>query len=302
MDDKQAQNLKYTILATIVAVIVLVVLKLFVFTQATPQPMVLPIIKTNEINWDVLRTKIFIEDPAFQVKGNFSRDNVLEEEKVGLVVTVEGTLKGLFKYSFDCNNDDKYELETDFLNQKSYTAVGLCSYEKEGAFKAKVKVKPKEEGFAEKTFLLNIEVSSKNQPPLIELCDVNPIKGTTQKSFVFSFVAQAHDPEGGELAFVWDFGDGATSSEQNPSHIYEQAGGYLPKVYVFDQQGARSVCLARSLMALSDFTPFVSSEVILNPGRLYPFSPTNLEPKAITPTTPIIPIIAPITPATTTQP
>ncbi len=298
MDDKQAQNLKYTILATIVAVVVLVVLKLFVFTQAPVQPMSLPVIKTNAINWDVLRAKIFIEDPAFQIKGNFSRGNVLEEERVGLVVTVEGTLKGLFKYSFDCNNDDQYELETDFLNQKSYTAVNLCSYEKEGAFKAKVKVRPQEEGFAEKTFLLNIEVSSKNQPPLIELCDVNPTKGTTQKSFVFSFVAQAHDPEGGELNYFWDFGDGATSSEQNPSHIYEQEGGYLPKVYVFDQEGAISVCLARSLMTLSDFTPFVSSEVILNPGRLYPFSPTYLEPKTLTPLVPVIPAI----PATTTQP
>ncbi|OIO45087.1 hypothetical protein COU05_01165 [bacterium (Candidatus Gribaldobacteria) CG10_big_fil_rev_8_21_14_0_10_37_21] len=295
MDDQEAKNLKYTILSTIFVAIVLVVLKLFVFIQAPAQPMSLPVTKINEINWDVLRTKIFIEDPVFQIKGNFSSANVLEEERVGLVVTVEGTLKGLFKYSFDCNNDDKYELESDFLNQKSYTAVDLCSYDKEGTFKAKIKVTPQEEGFVEKAILLDLEVSSQNQPPLIELCDVNPIKGTTQKSFVFSFVAQAYDPEGGNLAFVWDFGDGATSSEQNPSHIYEQEGGYLPKVYVFDQQGARSVCLAKSLMTLSDFTPFVSSEVILNPGRFYPFSPTNLEPKVFAP-------IVPLTSATTTQP
>ena len=301
MDDQEAKNLKYTILATIVAVVVLVVLKLFVFTQAPIQLMSLPVIKTNDINWDVLRTKVFIEDPAFQIKANFSQDNVLEEEKVGLVVTVEGTLKGLFKYSFDCNNDDKYELETDFLNQKSYTAVNLCSYDKEGAFKAKIKVKPQEEGFAEKTILLDLQVVSKNKPPLIELCDVNPIKGTTQKNFIFSFVVEASDPEGEKLAFVWDFGDGATSSEQNPSHIYKQAGGYLPKVYVFDQQGARSVCLVRSLMTLSDFTPFVSSEVILNPGRLYPFLPTYLEPKTSAPIAPITPII-PVIPATTTLP
>ncbi|MDP2950963.1 MAG: PKD domain-containing protein [bacterium] len=299
MDDQEAKNLKYTIIATIFVVIILVALKLFVFTQAPAQLMSLPVIKTNEINWDVLRTKVFIEDPAFQIKGNFSHENVLEEEKVGLTATVEGTLKGLFKYSFDCNNDDQYELETDFLNQKSYTAVDLCSYDKEGDFKAKIKVMPQEEGFAEKTILLDLKVASKNQPPLIELCDVNPIKGTTQKNFIFSFVAQANDPEGERIAFVWDFGDGATSSEQNPSHVYEQAGGYLPKVYVFDEQGAKSVCLVRSLMTLSDFTPFVFSEVVLNPGRLYPFSPTNSEPKASAPTIPITPAT---TTATTTQP
>jgi len=106
MDDQEAKNLKYTILSTIFVAIVLVVLKLFVFIQAPAQPMSLPVTKINEINWDVLRTKIFIEDPVFQIKGNFSSANVLEEERVGLVVTVEGILKGLFKYSFDCNNDD----------------------------------------------------------------------------------------------------------------------------------------------------------------------------------------------------
>jgi len=41
------------------------------------------------------------------------------------------------------------------------------------------------------------------------------------------------------LTFQWDFGDGATSTSQTPSHTYDQPGTYLAEVVVTDQAGRR---------------------------------------------------------------
>lgn len=53
------------------------------------------------------------------------------------------------------------------------------------------------------------------------------------------------DPEGGALAFAWDFGDGAaragaTTQDATPSHTYATAGNYLVTLRVTDAAGATS--------------------------------------------------------------
>ena len=39
--------------------------------------------------------------------------------------------------------------------------------------------------------------------------------------------------------YEWDFGDGTTSTEKNPEHVYQQAGNYLVKLKVFNGIGER---------------------------------------------------------------
>jgi len=41
----------------------------------------------------------------------------------------------------------------------------------------------------------------------------------------------------GQKKVVWDFGDGTSSSEVNPVHVYEKAGTYLATVQVSDSTG-----------------------------------------------------------------
>lgn len=38
------------------------------------------------------------------------------------------------------------------------------------------------------------------------------------------------DPDGDKITFLWEFGDGATSTKANPSHTYEEAGKLLGQV------------------------------------------------------------------------
>ncbi|MDQ0698872.1 PQQ-dependent sugar dehydrogenase [Streptomyces anulatus] len=60
--------------------------------------------------------------------------------------------------------------------------------------------------------------------------------GPTPLTVSFSSVGSA-DPEGGNLSYAWDFGDGATSTDPNPSHTYTTAGTFDPTLTVTDPEG-----------------------------------------------------------------
>src|SRR3990172_2296655 len=47
----------------------------------------------------------------------------------------------------------------------------------------------------------------------------------------------SYDPDGDELTYLWDFGDGQTSAEPNPSHTYSQNGVYSVTLTVSDGRG-----------------------------------------------------------------
>ncbi|MFD4177158.1 PQQ-dependent sugar dehydrogenase [Streptomyces anulatus] len=60
--------------------------------------------------------------------------------------------------------------------------------------------------------------------------------GPTPLAVSFSSAGSA-DPEGGNLGYAWDFGDGATSTAANPSHTYTTAGTFNPTLTVTDPEG-----------------------------------------------------------------
>lgn len=53
-----------------------------------------------------------------------------------------------------------------------------------------------------------------------------------------SFTDQSSDPDGTLVAWAWTFGDGSTSSAQDPSHSYAANGTYLVGLTVTDNEGA----------------------------------------------------------------
>ena len=52
------------------------------------------------------------------------------------------------------------------------------------------------------------------------------------------FIDRSEDPDGEVVEWEWDFGDGATSTEQNPTHTYDDPGTYTVTFTVTDDDGA----------------------------------------------------------------
>ncbi len=48
------------------------------------------------------------------------------------------------------------------------------------------------------------------------------------------FTASVEEEDGGPFTFKWDFGDGQSSTEQNPVHTYEKVGEYTATLTVTD--------------------------------------------------------------------
>ena len=74
-----------------------------------------------------------------------------------------------------------------------------------------------------------------NRPPTVTVSR-NPA-GNAAVNAAVGFTATASDPDGDTLTYAWDFGDGGTSTAQNPTHVYTDAGTYAAKVTVSDGNG-----------------------------------------------------------------
>jgi len=78
-------------------------------------------------------------------------------------------------------------------------------------------------------------VQPPNVAPIVVI-SATPLSGDAPLDVSFSS-AGTHDPDGSIASYAWDFGDGTTSSEQNPSHVYTSANFYYPTLTVTDNRG-----------------------------------------------------------------
>ena len=76
-----------------------------------------------------------------------------------------------------------------------------------------------------------------NQLPSVTM-SANPRSGSAP--LTVRFTSNGTDPDGTIVSYAWNFGDGATSAEQNPTHTYASAGSYSVSVTVADNSHAIS--------------------------------------------------------------
>lgn len=77
---------------------------------------------------------------------------------------------------------------------------------------------------------------------------VNTVKGTTlTQQFTGSTT-------GKPKSWNWDFGDGTTSTEQNPAHAYKKAGNYTVTLTVLLQNGTKAIRIKKITITKQDIT------------------------------------------------
>jgi len=78
-------------------------------------------------------------------------------------------------------------------------------------------------------------ITLRNLPPTASFT-YSPVEPTVGEDILFSDASS--DPERQPItAWIWDFGDGATSTEENPTHAYETSGSYPVTLTVTDYEG-----------------------------------------------------------------
>ncbi len=119
--------------------------------------------------------------------------------------------------------------------------------------------------------LMTVVVSSEdeNDPPAVRV-QASTLTALTGLENSISFRAVTEDPEGDSLTYLWDFGDGTSSSEKNPTHSYGAAGEYQPSVTVTDANGASSsahICLlVLPVLEEEDTTTFSPFSISCDPN------------------------------------
>jgi PKD repeat protein len=107
-------------------------------------------------------------------------------------------------------------------------------YMQPGTYTAKVTVKDPKGATGTATVEIVVTNPPGNVAPTVKAAG-DPTAGKPPLAVQFS--AAGTDPDGDALTYAWDFGDGASSLLQNPSHTYTKAGTYTAKVTVSDGRG-----------------------------------------------------------------
>jgi PKD repeat protein len=81
-----------------------------------------------------------------------------------------------------------------------------------------------------------------------------------------SFTDTSSDNDGSVVAWDWDFGDGNSSTEQNPAHSYAAEGDYTVSLTVTDDDGATA-----------SVNMLVSVDALINPAASFSFSCSDLD-------------------------
>ena len=113
---------------------------------------------------------------------------------------------------------------------------------------------------------IEIPLEANDRPPVAHLAA--PSSGFEHAALAFD-ASGSSDPDGDALTYLWDFGDGATSTEATPSHSYADNGSYTVKLTVKDPAGAFNTSTATLTIADVAPTATFQHDDIVNEGTSF---------------------------------
>ena len=164
-----------------------------------------------------------------------------------------------FQLEFDDPNNDTVHWEMDFGDGAFMEGNGTevsHSYTEEGTYVATLSVY--DEWNSKSTCDVSLRVLHNDEPRASFAYSPSEVKAGEPVGFRDS----SNDPDGSVVAWLWDFGDGSTSTEKNPSHSYDSPGTYTVVLTVTDDRGMKGshsetvLVLPANMPPTADFTIF----------------------------------------------
>jgi len=133
------------------------------------------------------------------------------------------------------NNSESHDGITNYLwdfgdNHTSTEENPLHTYTQNGIYSISLTVKEEDGNSDTHIESITIEDSS----PIADF-SANPVYGNEPLNISFTDLSNAYD---GITSWTWSFGDGYSSTEQNPAHTYSQDGSYTVTLSVIDEDGS----------------------------------------------------------------
>jgi PKD repeat protein len=99
----------------------------------------------------------------------------------------------------------------------------------------------------------------------VAVASASPDEGIVPLQVNFS-ASGSTDLDGSLAAYAWDFGDGASSTDANPTHIYSVGGPFVATLTVTDNQGAQTTNTVLIRAALPNQLPVVQANAVPDVG------------------------------------
>jgi PKD repeat protein len=112
----------------------------------------------------------------------------------------------------------------------SFDSSPTHTYEEPGTYSVTLTVSDNNAGSDSETKSVTV-MAPENQPPVADF-------SVAVTDLTATFTDLSSDPDGSVASWLWDFGDGNSSTEQNPVHTYNAAGEYQVTLTVTDDDGA----------------------------------------------------------------
>lgn len=152
-----------------------------------------------------------------------------------------------FRYSYDLNNDGVFDL-VDVANTSA-----TCLFNDNGNYVVRGRIKDKDGGFTDYAATVTVNNAAPTALP------GGPNTGIA--GIGVHFTGNGTDPSSIDTAagftYAWNFGDGATSTLQNPDHTYVTGGTYTVTLTVRDKDGAVGAVTTTAAVSLRNTNPFI---------------------------------------------
>ncbi len=79
-----------------------------------------------------------------------------------------------------------------------------------------------------------VVLATRNSAPIIGTVSASPPTGLQAATPIAFSAAGVSDPDGDSLTYSWNFGDGSTSNEQAPRHVYNSSGTFSVQCTISD--------------------------------------------------------------------